>query len=227
MRQRITERGLVVSCQAYEGEPLFGPHHMSEMAKAAVLGGAIGIRANGLADIFAVKQAVAVPVIGLNKRSSEGSDVYITPTLEDALAVHAAGADIVALDGTNRPRPDGRTLADTVKELKRQGILVMADISTEEEGRYAAQLGVDWISTTLSGYTPYSTQSAEPDIALVARLAASVQVPVVAEGRYGTPEDAKRALDAGAQFVVIGGAITRPQHITERFVDAIQESGWS
>lgn len=225
MRQRITERGLVVSCQAYEGEPLFGPHHMAEMAKAAVLGGAVGIRANGLADIFAVKQAVAVPVIGLNKRSCEGSDVYITPTLEDALAVHAAGADIIALDGTDRPRPDGRTLADTVKELKRRDILIMADISTEEEGRYAAQLGVDWISTTLSGYTPYSTQSAEPDIALVARLAAAVQVPVVAEGRYGKPEDVKRALDAGAQFVVIGGAITRPQHITERFVHAIRESG--
>ncbi|NOU75532.1 putative N-acetylmannosamine-6-phosphate 2-epimerase [Paenibacillus sp. LMG 31458] len=221
MRKLITERGIVVSCQAYMGEPLYGPHYMAEMAKGAELGGAIGIRANGIADIFVMKQSIQVPIIGLHKRNIEDNDVYITPTLKDALAVYAAGADIVAIDGTNRMRPDGRTLAQTVQELKRINIPIMADISNEEEGLFAAELGVDYISTTLSGYTPYSTQSSNPDIELVARLASVVRVPVVAEGKYFTAEEVNRALEAGAQFVVIGSAITRPQHITERFVQAI------
>ncbi|MFD0698055.1 N-acetylmannosamine-6-phosphate 2-epimerase [Paenibacillus sp. GCM10027628] len=221
MRKLITERGIVVSCQAYEGEPLYGPNYMAEMAKAAELGGAIGIRANGVADIFVMKQFIQVPIIGLNKRKTSGCDVYITPTLEDALAVFAAGADIIAIDGTDRTRPDGRSLTDTVKELKARNIPVMADISTYEEGIFAAELGVDYISTTLSGYTPYSLQTREPDIELVARLVSSVPVPVVAEGKYSQPSEVNRALDAGAQFAVIGGAITRPQHITERFIQAL------
>lgn len=221
MRKLITGRGIVVSCQAYMGEPLYGPHYMAEMAKGAELGGAIGIRANGAADIFVMKQFIQVPIIGLNKREIEDSDVYITPTLEDALAVYAAGADIVAIDGTNRMRPDGRTLTQTVQELKRVNIPIMADISNEEEGLFVAELGVDYISTTLSGYTPYSSQSSNPDIELVARLASIVRVPVVAEGKYFTADEVNRALEAGAQFVVIGSAITRPQYITERFVQAI------
>ncbi|MEC0229926.1 N-acetylmannosamine-6-phosphate 2-epimerase [Paenibacillus alba] len=221
MRKLITARGLVVSCQAYEGEPLYGPHYMAEMAKGAELGGAIGIRANGVADIFVMKQLIQVPIIGLNKRKMEGSDVYITPTVEDALAVYAAGANIVAIDGTNRLRPDGRSLADTVKQLKQHNIPIMADISNDEEGLYAAELGVDYISTTLSGYTPYSPQISGPDIELVARLARAVAIPVAAEGKYSQPAEVNRALEAGAQFVVIGSAITRPQHITERFIHAI------
>lgn len=222
MRRMITDRGLVVSCQAYEGEPLFGPQHMVEMAKAAVLGGAIGIRANGTADIAAIKAAVSVPVIGLLKRQIEGYPVYITPTLEDALAVHEAGADIVAMDGTLRPRPDGNKLKEIVDELIRRGIHVMADVSTLEEGLYAADLGVHYISTTLSGYTAYSPETTKPDIGLVARLVQGTRLPVIAEGRFASADDMIQALNAGARFVVVGSAITRPQDITERYRKSIE-----
>lgn len=222
MRKLIQDKGLVVSCQAYENEPLFGSHHMVEMAKATELGGAVGIRANSLSDIDAVKQTVRVPVNGLYKRKYEGDEVYITPTLEDALAVHAAGVDSVALDATRRPRPDGKTLEEVVRELLGRNMYIMADNSTWEEGVYAAELGFHYISTTLSGYTPYSPQISKPDLHLVARLAKDVRVPVAAEGRISTTQEVIQELDSGAQFVVMGSAITRPQLITERFTQVIQ-----
>ncbi|SMG42565.1 N-acylglucosamine-6-phosphate 2-epimerase [Paenibacillus aquistagni] len=224
MRQMITRRGLVVSCQAYQGEPLFGADHMAEMALAAELGGAIGIRANGTADIAAIKQKVDIPVIGLVKQQIGNGPVYITPTLQTAIAAYEAGADIVAIDGTGRERPDGKTLQEVVEALHHRNIAVMADISTVEEGLYAAQLGVQYISTTLSGYTPYSPQCVEPDIELVRKLAQKTAIPVVAEGRFRRSMDMVEALEAGAQFVVVGSAITRPQFLTEHYWKAMQDT---
>ncbi|WP_028550564.1 N-acetylmannosamine-6-phosphate 2-epimerase [Paenibacillus sp. UNC451MF] len=224
MKSIIPLKGLVVSCQALEDEPLHGSSYMVAMAKAAHMGGAVGIRSNGAQDIRAIKQALDLPVIGLNKKLVQGYDVYITPTVEDAVEVHRAGADIVAMDGTGRARPDGRTLEETIRELHAQGILVMADISTLEEGVYAASLGADYISTTLSGYTPYSRQEPGPDLPLITQLKQRVSVPVAAEGRIGSPQEAAAAIDAGADFVVVGGAITRPQCITASFVNEIKSS---
>jgi N-acylglucosamine-6-phosphate 2-epimerase len=213
--------GLVVSCQAPPGDPLQGPTFMAAMARAAVLGGAAGIRANGPADVAAVRRAVDCPVIGLWKEGAEG--VYITPTLGHARAVAEAGAEVVAVDATGRPRPDGSTVPEVVQGLRRtHPCLVMADVSTLEEGLAAAAAGADLVATTLSGYTPSSRQGQGPDLELVAALAARLDVPVVAEGRIGTPQEARAALDAGAWTVVVGGAITRPQLITARFVDALR-----
>ena len=212
--------GLVVSCQAPPGDPLHGPTFMAAMARAAVLGGAVGIRADGPADVQAVRQAVEVPVIGLWKQGAEG--VYITPTVDHARAVAEAGAEIVAIDATGRPRPDRSTVPELVTGLRRtHRCLVMADVSTLEEGAAAAAAGADLVATTLSGYTPYSRGRTGPDLELVAALAARVGVPVVAEGRIATPQEARAALDAGAWAVVVGGAITRPQQITARFVAAL------
>jgi N-acylglucosamine-6-phosphate 2-epimerase len=213
--------GLVVSCQASPGDPLHGPVFMAAMARAAVLGGAVGIRANGPADIQAVRRAVDVPVVGLWKDGAEG--VYITPTVRHARAVVDAGAQIVAIDATSRSRPDRSTVPEVIEGLRRtHRCLVMADVSTLDEGVVAVSSGADLVATTLSGYTPYSPQRPGPDLQLVAALAARVDVPVVAEGRIGTPQQARAALDAGAWTVVVGGAITRPQLITERFVAALQ-----
>ena len=213
--------GLVVSCQAPAGDPLHGPAFMAAMARAAVLGGAVGIRADGPDDVRAVSEAVDVPVIGLWKQGAEG--VYITPTVDHAGAVAEAGAEIVAIDGTGRPRPDGSTVPEVVAGLRRtHGCLVMADVSTIEEGVAATAAGADLVATTLSGYTPYSRQRPGPDLELVAALAARVEVPVVAEGRIATPTEARAALDAGAWTVVVGGAITRPQLIAARFVAALR-----
>ena len=172
------------------------------------------------ADVRAVGQAVEVPVIGRWKQGTEG--VYLTPTVGHARAVAEAGAQVVALDATGRPRPDGSTLAEVVAGLRRaHRCLVMADVSTLEEGAAAAAAGADLVATTLAGYTPYSRPGPGPDLELVAALAARVEVPVVAEGRITTPQEARAALEAGAWTVVVGGAITRPQLITARFVAAL------
>jgi N-acylglucosamine-6-phosphate 2-epimerase len=213
--------GLVVSCQAPPGDPLQGPAFMAAMARAAVLGGAAGIRAEGPADVQAVRQAVDVPVIGLWKQGAEG--VYITPTVDHARAVAEAGAEIVAIDATGRPRPDGSTVPEVVAGLRRtHRCLVMADVSTLEEGAAAAAAGADLVATTLSGYTPYSRQQPGPDLELVAALAARVEVPVLPAARYAPPGVARPALDAGAWAVVVGGAITRPQLIAARFAAALR-----
>ncbi|MDQ6422422.1 putative N-acetylmannosamine-6-phosphate 2-epimerase [Paenibacillus sp. LHD-117] len=214
------KRGLIVSCQALEHEPLHGGDAMDKMARAAVEAGAIAIRTNGVEDIKAIKEAVGVPIIGLVKREIPGSDVFITPTLDEVKAIIAAGADVVALDVTDR---EGRLemAQPLIDYAHRHGVAVMADVSTYEEGLAAERLGADFVGTTLSGYTPYSKRQEEPDLELVRRLSESLRIPVVAEGRIWTPEQAASAMRAGATCVVVGGAITRPQLIAARYVRAL------
>lgn len=211
---------LVVSCQAYPGEPMNTPSTMRAVALAVVDGGAAGLRVQGIQDIVAIRAVVGLPLIGLWKDGHDG--VFITPTLDHALAVAAAGADIVALDGTQRPRPDGRTLAETVAAVHdRTGKLVMADCSTYDEGLAAADAGADVVGTTLSGYTPYTTKGDGPDLDLVARLAEALDRPVLAEGRIHTPDQAALAVAAGAWSVVVGTAITHPTSITRWFTELV------
>ncbi|MEV4289540.1 N-acetylmannosamine-6-phosphate 2-epimerase [Nonomuraea bangladeshensis] len=211
---------LVVSCQAYPGEPMRDPDTMRRVAEAVAAGGAAGIRAQGVEDLRRIRAALDLPLIGLWKDGD--GDVYITPTLEHALAVAEAGADVVAVDGTGRQRPDGRSLAETVTAVhERTGRLVMADVSTYEEGVAAAEAGADVVGTTLAGYTPYSRKTDGPDLDLLARLAADLTVPVVAEGRIHTVEQAGAAIEAGAYAVVVGTAITHPTTITRWFAERV------
>ena len=212
---------LIASCQALPDEPLFGSEFMVRMARAAKQGGARAIRANSPVDVKAIKDDIGLPVIGIYKDNIPGFDVFITPTLKHALAIADTGAEIIALDATNRPRPSG-DLGDFIGEIhEKTGCLVMADISTYEEGIEAERLGADLVSTTLAGYTEYSTRQEGPDLELVYRLSVKCKVPVIAEGKYHTPEQARAALDSGATSVVVGGAISRPQLITARFVKVI------
>lgn len=221
-RFRALRGGLVVSCQAYPGEPLRHPKSMARIAQSAVTGGAVGIRSQGLDDIRAIAKVVDVPQIGLWKVGSEG--VFITPTLDHALAVAEAGADIVAIDGTRRARPDGLTLEETIRRVKdATGRLVMADTGSVDDALVAEDAGADIVGTTLSGYTGERPVSDGPDLELVEILASRLAAPVFAEGRIRTPADAKAALDAGAYSVVVGTAITHPATITSWFVDALTE----
>ncbi|MFE5792826.1 N-acetylmannosamine-6-phosphate 2-epimerase [Streptomyces sp. NPDC056503] len=212
---------LIVSCQAYPGEPMRDPDTMRRVALAARDGGAAGIRAQGLEDVRAIRGALGLPLIGLWKDGAEG--VYITPTARHALAVLEAGADVVAVDATDRPRPDGRPVAASIDAVRAAGGLVMADVSTYEEGVRAAALGADLVGTTLSGYTPatYGRKAAGPDLDLVERLAGALDVPVVAEGRIHSPAQAAHALERGAYAVVVGTAITHPTTLTGWFAAAV------
>lgn len=219
----VLKHGLIVSCQAFPGEPLFGPEFMVAMARSALLGGAVGLRANGPVDIRAMRQVLTVPIIGLYKFDIPGYEVRITPTLKTAQEVAQAGADIIALDATARPHPEGVSLAELIGKVAAiTGKLVLADISTVDEALQAVDAGADAVSTTLSGYTPYSTQGEAPDLALIEKLSSRLKVPVFAEGRIMTPAQARSALDLGAFAVVVGTAITRPWLITEAFVKGMR-----
>lgn len=215
--------GLIVSCQAEPREPLHGSAIMAAMARAAAEGGAAGIRANGPEDIRAIRQAVDLPVIGIYKVDLPGYEVRITPRLEDALQVARAGAQIIALDATSRPRPEAGDAGAFIRMVKHAtGCPIMADVSTLEEGLAAAEAGADLVGTTLSGYTSYSPLQEEPDLQLVHQLSSLLSIPVVAEGRIATPRQARQALEMGAFAVVVGTAITRPQWITRQFVSALR-----
>ncbi|MBO1754551.1 N-acetylmannosamine-6-phosphate 2-epimerase [Allobranchiibius sp. CTAmp26] len=217
---------LVVSCQAYPGEPMRDPRTMTQIAQAAVAGGAAAIRAQGIEDLASIVAAVDVPVIGLWKDGD--ATVYITPTLDHALAVAATGSHIVAIDGTGQERPDGRSLAQTIEALhERTTALVMADCSTLEEGRAAADCGADLVGTTLAGYTSYTHRTPGPDIELVRTLVDAVEVPVICEGRVHSPAQAAQAIEAGAFAVVVGTAITHPQTITGWFDHAVRDAAES
>jgi N-acylglucosamine-6-phosphate 2-epimerase len=214
--------GLIVSCQALPGEPLFGADSMARMALAAAQGGARAIRANTPVDICAIRSTVDLPIIGLYKADIPGYPVYITPTLEHARQVAAAGAQVIAIDATARTRPQPGSLTDFIAAIHvATDRPVLADISTLGEGLAAEAAGADLISTTMSGYTPYSPQQSEPDLTLVRDLVARLRTPLLAEGRYKAPAQIRQALEAGALAVVVGGAITRPQEITRWFVNEL------
>ena len=214
--------GLIVSCQALPGEALFGAHFMARMAAAAADGGAVGIRANTPPDVAAIRAVTALPILGLWKVDVDGFDVYITPSVVHAQALAGAGADVIAVDATNRSRPEGANAGEFIRRVREAaGCAVLADVATFDEGLAAADAGAEFVSTTMSGYTSDSPQQDGPDFALVRRLSQRLTVPVLAEGRISTPEQAREALDNGAWAVVVGGAITRPKSITERFVRAL------
>ncbi|WP_431805986.1 N-acetylmannosamine-6-phosphate 2-epimerase [Microbacterium paraoxydans] len=211
--------GLIVSCQAYPGEAMRDPRTMAQVAAAALVGGAIGIRVQGLDDIRAVAE-LPVPVVGLWKDGD--ADVFITPTLEHAKAVADAGADIVAIDGTRRPRPDGRTLAETVAGIRAHtDALIMADCGSLDDAVAAEAAGADILGTTLSGYTGERPKTDGPDLELIGLIAERCTRPIVAEGRIHTPHHAAAAIAAGALAVCVGTAITHPATITSWFADAL------
>lgn len=215
---------LIVSVQAYMGEPLRHPETMAQMARACELGGAAAIRCQGLSDIAAIKGRCEVPVIGLWKEGHEG--VYITPTLRHAIACVNAGADIVALDATDRPRPDGRTFEETVAALREQcETLIMADCMTIEDIRRAVACGCDIASTTLSHNKAAidTTMDDGPDLPILRQAVEEFPgFPIICEGHVHVPADAKAAVDAGAWAVVAGTGITHPTSITSWFAAAIE-----
>ncbi len=220
---QIPEKSLIVSCQALPDEPLYGSKIMARMAQAAQLGGAAAIRANSPGDIKAIRETVELPIIGLWKQELSNYEVYITPRYQDIKEVLAAGADYVAVDATNRNRPEelNELFAKIRTEFPNKGIV--ADISTVQEAVQITELKPDFIATTLSGYTAASSSRPAPDIPLVEEVARLIEIPILAEGNYKTGAQAAQALQAGAWAVVMGGAITRPRSITSYIKEEMEQ----
>ncbi|MBR1622705.1 MAG: N-acetylmannosamine-6-phosphate 2-epimerase [Pseudobutyrivibrio sp.] len=216
---------LIVSCQALENEPLHSSFIMGRMALAAYQGGAAGIRANTVEDIGEIKKNVNLPIIGIIKKDYADSEIYITPTMDEVDALVEEGIDILALDATDRLRPNGVTLDDFYNQVrsKHPNQLLMADCSTIEEAKKADELGFDFIGTTMVGYTPESKGMvlAKDDFAMLKEILASVKHPVIGEGNINTPEKLRRVIDLGCYCAVVGSIITRPQLITKSFTDAL------
>lgn len=217
------KRKLVISCQALPNEPLHSPMIMGRMALAAKNAGAAGIRAQGVQDIIEIQKVTGLPVIGIIKRNYPDSEVFITATKKEVAELIRTGCEMIALDATIRPRPNGEKLIDLLQQIHKAKRLAMADCSTFEEAKIAEEMGFDCVSTTLSGYTRYSTQTTGPDYELIKQLIKEIQVPVIAEGKIHTPEQLKKIFELGVYSAVVGGAITRPQEIAERFIAKIEE----
>ncbi|MED4531461.1 N-acetylmannosamine-6-phosphate 2-epimerase [Metabacillus fastidiosus] len=222
------KKGLIVSCQALDGEPLHSSFIMGRMALAAKEGGAVGIRANSVTDIMEIKKQVDLPVIGIIKQVYGNNPVFITPTMKEIDALAETGAEIIATDATNRKRPDGSDLEAFYNEVKSKypNLLLMADVSSVEEAIAADELGFDIVAPTLYGYTEETNglKIDDHNYDVIKQIVNEVKdAKVIAEGNVSTPEIAKSVLDLNVHAVVVGGAITRPQIITKRFVEAMKE----
>ena len=218
---------MIISCQAIPGEPLYleDDSVMYLMARAAKRAGTPAIRTSSIRDVVAIKKETGLPVIGLVKINYPGYDSYITPTMKEVDDLVAVGSDVVALDCTLRKRGDGTTINEFIAQIREKypDIILMADISNYEEGINAWKCGVDIVGTTMSGYTDYTSKKDEPDYELMTRLAADIDIPVIGEGKIHYPDQAVKALQTGAWAIVVGGAITRPLEIAQRFMKAIDE----
>ena len=214
---------LIVSCQALEDEPLHSSFIMGRMAYAAYVGGAGGIRANTVEDIKEIKKNVSLLIMGIIKKVYDNCNVYITPTIKEVEALVNEGVQIIAIDATKRERPDKKDLKDFINEVKKKypNQLIMADISSVDEALYAEEIGFDMVGTTLVGYTEYTKNFKA--LEELEKVIKTVKIPVIAEGNIDTPLKAKNALELGAFAVVVGGAITRPQQITKKFVDEMEK----
>lgn len=216
------KRGLIVSCQATDKEPLYGFNIMHLFAKCAVLGGAVGIRAL-CDDVESIKNTVDVPVIGLVKKNYPDSEIYITPTKVEVESLINSGCDCIAIDATLRARPDGETLASIVEYVRKKApnMYIMADVDDLESALNADKLGFNYISTTLRGYTPKTTNCIKPDINFIKELIAKVKAQVIVEGGIWETEQLKAVSLLKPYAVVIGTSITRPMEITKRFVESL------
>lgn len=213
--------GLIVSCQAPADSPLAKPEIIAAFAETAQQNGAVGVRIDAPENISAVKAQIKIPVLGIYKKIYDRSEVYITPTFDAAREIADAGADVIALDATFRPRPNDEKIENILSRIKSElNKFIAADIAEFDEGLNAEEIGFNAVITTLSGYTKNTKQIVEPDFNLVENLAKRLSIPVICEGRLSSAEDVRRAFDCGAFAVVVGNAITGIDRLVQKFAAA-------
>lgn len=223
----IKKGSLIISCQAVEGEPLYGYNIMHLMAKAAKAGGADAIRCNYVSDINSIKEEVHMPTIGIIKAMYPDSDVYITPTMKEVKALlEETDTEVVALDATLRDRPNGEKLEDLVAYIRKAkpSVEIMADISNLEEAKWADSLGFDYIGCTLRSYTASTKGAVIPDYDFIKTLTETCKAKIIAEGGIWEVAQLKKVWESNPYAVVIGSAVTRPKDITARFRKATDEA---
>ena len=217
---------LIISCQALEGEPLHSSFIMARMARAAKMAGAPAIRANSIVDIQAIQDETGLPIIGIIKKDYPDSDVYITPTLKEMRQVATTGVEVVACQVTGQARPNGEKLEEIIPQFREEfpNTLLMADTGDLNDVKEANRLGFDIIGTTMHGYTPTTKgmNIADNDFEYLKEVLKVAEHPVIAEGKIDLPQKAKRVLELGVHALVVGGAITRPLEIANKFMDAIK-----
>jgi N-acylglucosamine-6-phosphate 2-epimerase len=208
----VKPSGLIVSVQAPEGSPMRDPDVIAAMAEASLRNGATGVRLESPEHIGAVRRRCPdALIVGLWKRTYPDSSVYITPGWEEIRAVWGAGADVVAIDATERMRPGGEALEPLIHRARRElGAPLMADVDSVANGLRAAALGCDWVGTTLFGYTEATAHLRPPAWDLLPQLREQLPeaVSLICEGGIASPQQVRQALDHGADAVVVGTAIT-------------------
>jgi len=218
---------LIVSCQAFPGDPLENTDAIRRIALAAVGGGAAGLRLNSAEHIAAIRQHTNLPIIGIQKHYGSAG-LRITSDFAAASSLAAAGASIIALDCTDRVWPDGEPWQELIQRIHKElRVPVMADISTLDEALSAAASGADCVGTTLNGYTERTRNNHGFSWTLLRQMAQQLHVPIMAEGHISTPEEARGAIDGGAWCVIVGSAITRPGEIATKYVHALEQSASS
>lgn len=215
--------GLIVSVQARSGSALDDPAVLAAIASAAKEAGAVALRAAGEQNLKAIRKRVDLPIIGIVKREYPGYEPYITPTLREVREITGCGAEIVAFDATGRPRPDGLGIAGIIEEIQGAGALAMADCAAAADGVAAQAAGADIVATTLCGYTKETAGCVLPALDLVRELG-ELDAFVICEGGIHSPAQGAAALEAGADAIVVGTAITNVEWLVQQFASALKRS---
>ena len=209
--------GLIVSVQAWRGSAIDDPAFIAAMAQAAQEGGAVGVRVEGVADLRAVRARVRLPIVGLIKREYSGFEPYITPGLAESREVLETGAEIVAFDATGRPRPDGSSIADAIALIHAAGCLALADCATagdaaSRRGCGSRRRGDDAmrLHARHPGPRPPGASTWSPKLRTLAAFC-------ICEGGIRLPAQVRAALEAGADAVVVGTAITNVDWLVREF----------
>jgi len=228
--RKILKRGLIVSCQPYYGvETFYDYEFIKRFALSAKFGGAAGLRIEGPSNIsMLLNDSIDMPIIGLKKKHNTRNryrSISITPSMFEISELYNSGARIIAVDFTLREQRDKEFYKLFMREIKQEykDVEVFADVSTIEEALIAQDSGVNYVASTLTGYTEQTKYITLPDFNILSEFQKHLSIPYIAEGGFSSIEDVQKAVKLGVYCIVIGTAITRPHVLAERYSKLFKE----